>query len=193
VDQLLEGGGELGGALRRHEEAGHPVPDGLGDAADPVGHDRERVGGGLKVDEAEALDAVAVADARQGEDVGAVVDLGQLLVGYVAEEADGEVGSGGLRAQLLLVVALVAAADDPVLDPAAHLGGQHLQGLERDQLALAGVQPAHGQDHDLAPWRPLAPVEGDDREVGPEGAGRQEDLVGGVRESAQGAAPGCRS
>ncbi len=58
MDQLLKGGGELGGTVRRHEDAGQAVQDRLGNAPDVMGDDRQAVGGGLEVNEAEALDAV---------------------------------------------------------------------------------------------------------------------------------------
>ncbi len=184
MDQLLECGRQLRRAVGRDEEPRHPVPDGLGDAADPVGHDRKAVRGRLEVDQAESLDAVIEVDAGQGENVRPVVHVGELLVGNVPEEAHREhavrVRHG---AQPVLVVALVAAAHDPVLDPAADLGREHLQGLEREHLALARVQPPHGEDDDLVLRARRA--RGDHREIGPEGSGRQDDLVRGLREALQ--------
>jgi len=55
-----------------------PFMHGLGDAADVMSDDRRAVGGGFEVDEAEALDAAAVVDARHREDVCLVVDGGEL-------------------------------------------------------------------------------------------------------------------
>ena len=121
-------------------------------------------------------------DAGQGEYVRPLVDLDQLLVGNVSEEADRERGVQVRHgAEPVLIVALVPAAHDPVLDPAADFGRKHLQGLEGDHLALARVQPAHGEDNDLV--LRVRGSRGDDRKIGPQRPGCQEDLVGGVREA----------
>ena len=47
MDQPLEGGGKLGGAVGGHQQPGDAIPHGLGHAADIVGDDRQAVGGGL--------------------------------------------------------------------------------------------------------------------------------------------------
>lgn len=81
------------------EEAGDAFPDGLGNTADVVSHDRQAVGGSFEVNEAEALDTVFEVDARHREDVGAVVKIGEFLVGNVAKEADGEIGFSAAAAR----------------------------------------------------------------------------------------------
>ena len=182
MNQLLKGGGELRGPLRGDQESRHSVADGFGDPADLMGHDRERMGCRLEVNEAKALDAAPVGHAGEGKDVRAVVDVGQLLVGDVPEEADGKSGiKRGLVPQELLVVALVAPSHDPILDPGAHVLGEHLERLERDQLSLARMEAAHREDDDLrlGPGGPLV----DDGEVRAQGARGKECLLRRMGES----------
>ena len=111
-------------------------------------NDRQSMGGGLEVDEAEALDAVAIVNARHGEEIGAIVDLIELAVGQVAEEAHGEITGGRRGAQALLVVGFVARADHPVLDLLAEPRRERLQRLQGEELALAGMEASHGKDDD---------------------------------------------
>ena len=96
---------------------------------------------------------LSVVDARHREDVGAVIDFGQLVVGEVPEETHRQVGHRTAAAARsgLLVVALALAADDPVLEPAPDLGREHLQRPKREQLALARMQAADREDDDLVP------------------------------------------
>ena len=131
MNEFFESGGELGGAVGRDEEAGDIILDGLGDAADFVGDDRQAVGRGFEVNEAEAFDAVAVIDARHREDVGAFVNGGEFVVGDVAEETHGEVGClGGGVAEGLFVAFFALAADDPVFEAGAIGGREELEGFE---------------------------------------------------------------
>lgn len=184
ADEFFEGGGELGGVARGDEEAGEVVDDGFGDTADGVGDNGEAVGGGFEIDEAEALDAMAVVNARHGKDVGTVVDLVEFLIGEVAEEADGEAGLRGGGAQGVFVAGFSrAGADDPVFDLGAEAGTEGFERFECDELALTRVEATDREDDEAVFRCGRGRLAADDREVGAEGAGGQEGFADSLGEA----------
>jgi hypothetical protein len=152
MDEPLKGGGKLQRSVGWHQQSGRAVDDRLGDPTNVVRHHGQAVCRRLQVNQTKALDAAVKMHTRHREDIGAVVDLGKFIVGQVAEEAHHQVRlPRRRRLQGLLVAALALAADDPVLEIGANPRGQQLQGLQRRQLPLAGMQPADGQNHHLCP------------------------------------------
>lgn len=80
----------------------------------------------------------------------------------------------------MLILTLALPADHPVLDAGADPGRQGLEGAEREELALAGMEPADGQHDQLV--RPGRRPFRDDGEVRAQRAGGERDLFRGLGE-----------
>lgn len=163
--------------MGRDEETGGAIDDRLADPAHGMGDDGEGVGGGFEIDEAEALDTMAVVHAGHGKDIGALVDTFEFFIGQIAEEAHGEIGRGGGGAQGVFVVRFVAGADDPILDLLAEARGQGPKCFEGDELAFARVEAADGEGDKLTAGH--GDARGYDGEIGAERAGSEQDFAAG--------------
>jgi len=100
----------------------------FGHPADVVRDHGKPVSGSLEVDEAKALDAAGVIDARHRKDIGAIVKGGEFVVGNIPKKTNGEIGGGGSGlANRLLVAAFALAAHDPVFEASPVGSGEQLQ------------------------------------------------------------------
>src|SRR3954469_11216311 len=75
-NQFFESRGQLRRPVRRYKNSRDPVTHGLGNSSDIVSDNGKSMRSGFEINETEALNAVAVIDARHREDIGPVVNRG---------------------------------------------------------------------------------------------------------------------
>ncbi len=150
VDQRPHGAGQRRRVGRRHEQRVDPGGEVLAEHGDVGGHDRQAGGHGLQHGQAPAL-----LDRRERQGVGGPVPGGELAVGDRAEQHDvapqlqaERRHAAQRRLPVLPVVLEGVAADDRQHRARVDLGLQPAQRLDEVDAALAGLDPADGQEQE---------------------------------------------
>lgn len=139
TDELFECGGELSRMMGRDKQTGCAVHDGFGDPANGVSDDRQSVCSRFKVNQSKSLHAVAIINAGHAEYISAIIDTTEFVVRNITEEAHRKVTLVGGGAEGGFVTGLGCRTDQPVFDFLTKWRGQRTEGVESDQLTLAGV------------------------------------------------------